>query len=84
MSCGIDRRHGLDPELLWLWCRLTAAALIQPLAWELPCAAGAALKKQKQKQKIREGRVMVGEKLFGLCFPCICNDRYAPKLLNTC
>ena len=32
---------------LWLWCRLVAAALIQPLAWEPPCAAGAALKRQK-------------------------------------
>ena len=28
----------------WLWCRLEATALIRPLAWELPCAAGAALK----------------------------------------
>ena len=27
--------------LLWLFHRLAAAALIQPLAWELPCAAGA-------------------------------------------
>ena len=23
-------------NLLWLWCRLAPAALIQPLAWELP------------------------------------------------
>ena len=28
-----------DPALLWLWCRLAAAALIHPLAWELPYAA---------------------------------------------
>ena len=33
-----------DPALLWLWCRLAAAALIGPLAWELPYAEGAALK----------------------------------------
>ena len=33
--------------LLWLWRRLTAAALIQPLAWELPYAAGVALKKKE-------------------------------------
>ena len=40
----------MDPTLLWLW--LAAAAPIQPLAWELPCAVGAALKKQrKTKQK---------------------------------
>ena len=33
-----------DPALLWLWCRLAAAVLIRPLAWEPPYAAGAALK----------------------------------------
>ena len=31
-------------------CRPTAAAPIGPLAWELPDAAGAALKKKRQKQ----------------------------------
>ena len=34
----------MDLALLWLWCRLAAAALIQPLAQELPHAAGMALK----------------------------------------
>ena len=33
-----------DLALLWLWCRPAAAALIRPLAWELPYAAGVALK----------------------------------------
>ena len=27
-----------DSVLVWLWCRPAATALIQPLAWELPCA----------------------------------------------
>ena len=49
VSCGVGHRCGLDPELLWLWRRLVAAALIPPLAGELPCAAGVALKKQKNK-----------------------------------
>ena len=31
-----------------LWCRLAAAALIQHLAWELPYAVGAVLKKKAQ------------------------------------
>ena len=31
-----------------LWCRPAAAALIKPLAWEHPYAAGAALKKEKK------------------------------------
>ena len=31
-------------DLVLLWCKLAAAALIQPLAQELPYAAGTALK----------------------------------------
>ena len=49
MSCSTGHRPGLDPALLWLWCELAAVALIQPLAWEPPYAAGAALKKKKKK-----------------------------------
>ena len=37
-----------DLAWLWLWRRLAAAALIQPLAWVLPYASGVALKRQKQ------------------------------------
>ena len=47
MSCGVGHRCGLDPILLWLWCRCAAVAPIQPPAWELPYAAGAALKQTK-------------------------------------
>ena len=36
--------------LLWLWHKLAAIALTQSLAWELPYAMGAALKRQKQKK----------------------------------
>ena len=39
--------------MLWLWCRLEAVSSIQPLAWELPYAAGVTLKKKKKR---REGR----------------------------
>ena len=31
VSCSVDHRCGLDPTLLWLWRRLVATALIQPL-----------------------------------------------------
>ena len=48
MSCGVSRRHGSDPVLLWLWHRLAGVALIQPLAWEPPYATSATLKRQKQ------------------------------------
>ena len=37
--------------LLWLWHRPAATALIRPLAWEPPYAVGAALKRQKTKDK---------------------------------
>ena len=49
MRCGVGRRHGLDPALLWLWRRPAAVALIRPLVWEPPYATGAALKKKKKK-----------------------------------
>jgi len=54
MSYGVVCRHGSDPALLWLWCRLAATAPIQPLAWEPPYATGAAqemAKKTKKKKK---------------------------------
>ena len=51
MSCGVGCRHSLDPALVWLWCRLAATAPIQPLAWELPYAIGAALKRKQQQNK---------------------------------
>ena len=39
-------------ELLWLWCRPAAAALIPPLAWKLPHAQGHGPKNQKKKKKV--------------------------------
>ena len=40
-----------DLALPWLWHRLAAAALVRSLAWELPYATGAALKKEKKKKQ---------------------------------
>ena len=48
MSCGVGHRRGSDPTLLWLWRRLVATALIRPLDWGPPYAAGEALKKKKK------------------------------------
>ena len=53
MSCGVGRRGGSDPTLLWLWRRPPAAAPIRPQAWELLYAAGVALKSKKKKSKIK-------------------------------
>ena len=50
MSYGIGHRHGLDLALLRH--RPAAAAPVGPLAWEPPCAIGAALERQKDPKKI--------------------------------
>ena len=42
VSCGVGRRRGSDPTLLWLWRRPVATAPIRPLAWEPRYAVGAA------------------------------------------
>ena len=51
MSCGAGHRRGSDLALLWPWHRPAAAAPIQPLARELPCAVDVALKGPKGKKK---------------------------------
>ena len=56
MSCGVGRRRGSDPVLLWLWHRPVAIAPIQPIAWEPPHAVGSGPrkgKKTKKKKKIK-------------------------------
>ena len=59
MSCGVGHRHSSDLALLlaWLWCRSAAVAPIGPLAWELPYAAGAALKRKKRKEKKKKKKI---------------------------
>ena len=34
--------------LLWLWCKTAGAALVWPLAWELPYAVAVKIKKKKE------------------------------------
>ena len=55
MNSGVGHRCGLDPVLLWLWRRPAAAALIQPLAWEL---RGSPKKTKKKKKKKSEKKIM--------------------------
>ena len=54
MSCGVGRRYGSDPALLWLWCRLAAAPPTGPLAWEPPYAVGVAHHHQKDKRQKKQ------------------------------
>ena len=59
-SCGVGRRHGSDLALLCLWHRPAATAQIQLLAWELPYAAGEALKSKKiNKIKIKKKNIYI-------------------------
>ena len=51
VSYGVGRRHSSDLALLWLWCRPAAAAMIRPLAQELPYSVSAALKKKRENEK---------------------------------
>ena len=50
-SCGVGRRQGSDPVLLWLLRRPAATAPIRPLAWEPPYPNCMTKKKQKKKKK---------------------------------
>jgi len=56
MSCGVDHRCHVDPELLWLLYKPAAAAPFGLLACELPYATHAAVKKKKRKKKGRRKR----------------------------
>ena len=75
MSCAVGHRCGSDVVLLWLWCRLSIAALIRPLAKEPPYAMGAALK-SKEKNKNKEILVSLNlpevkknlEKILPMCY----------------
>ena len=72
MSCGVGRRCGLDPTLLWLWRRLGATAPIRPVAWEPPHALGAAqeIAKRQKKKKKKKNKQKKTQKPVPLC-PCI-------------
>ena len=58
VNCDGGHRPGLDPALRRLWCRPAGAALIRHLAWELPYAAGAAMKRKINKQINRNGEAI--------------------------
>ena len=74
MSCGVGHRLSSDPELLWLWCRLAATVPIQPITWEPPYAAGAALKKTKNKKRTR--KINFTNQWFLVIFTEFCNHNH--------
>ena len=66
MSCGVGHRCGSDPELLWLWRRPAATAVIRHLSWEPSYAMGMALendkKTKKKKKKKKLGTLQIKNK----------------------
>ena len=50
---------GIAVALAWAGSNSLATAVIRPLAWEPPCAMGAALKRQKQKNKQKSYMVLL-------------------------
>ena len=51
VSCGVGHGRSSVLALLWLWGRPAAEAPIVPLAWELPYAAGVALKDKRRRRR---------------------------------
>ena len=80
MSCGVGCRQGSDPTLLWLWRRPESTAPIRPLAWEPPCASGAAQEMAKRQKKKHNNNVyIIYIYIIYICILFI----YIYKLLNT-
>ena len=49
MQLGSRERHRGGSDLVWLWRRPAATALIRPLAWEPPYAKRVALEEAKRQ-----------------------------------
>ena len=60
VSCGVGRRQGSDPVLLWLWRRLAAVALIQPLAGNLHMLHLWLYRNRKKKKKEKKEEKYIG------------------------
>ena len=65
MSCGVGLRCGLAPTMLWLWRRPVATTPIRPLTWDLPYAAGVAIKSKQANKQIG------GDSVLYMCV-CVC------------
>ena len=67
-AAGADDHWVKDPALPQATAYVSAAAPIQPLAWELPYATGTAVKrkkKNKQKKLQQEDRNILYHSVFG-------------------
>ena len=76
----------LELVLLWLWYRLAVAALIQPLAWELPYAAGVPIKRKKEEKRKGKGKRKEKKRKkkmsFSVSTPCLSAEETEVTLLD--
>ena len=70
-------RCGLGPALLWFWRMPPATALIRPLAWDPPYAAGVALEKKDEKQTNKQTK----NSFFTPIFLMITSERKIKKMI---
>ena len=84
MSCGVDCKQGSDLALLRLWCRLAGAAPVQPLAWELLYALGAALKRDTHTDTYQAKNPLVYTKYKTMVTPKLSQFLKVPDYLIFC
>ena len=60
VSCGVGRRCGSDPTLLWLWHRPAATTLIGPPTLGISICRECGPKKTKKKKKKKKNHTAVG------------------------
>ena len=84
MNWVVGCRRGLDPTVLWLWCRPTATTPIWPLAWELTRATGTALKRKKIIKKNEDTRKwnMLRKQIIWTIKPKMDNSSWGSELLE--
>ena len=81
VSCGVGRRCGSDPVLLWLWHRPAAVTPTGPLAWEPPCAVSVALKSKKnEKIKLVSFLMMMDYGIISITLPDANGQKKYPSM----
>ena len=55
VSCGVGRKHGADPMLLWLWCRLAASSSdLTPRLGTFLCRGRSPKKEERKEDRQKE------------------------------
>ena len=79
MSCGVGRKHGLDPELLWLWRRPAATAPIRPPSLRTSICRGSGPTKGKKTKKKKKKKEDCNLKSHLAQAPRLCGNCFIPR-----